>query len=74
MGVVMQPQGYGQGLCNTINFGMNVQETGNDARSRYSDSSEAVGTRLTDGDQLALESNIDPHARFNRAKKGQQLH
>ena len=61
MGGDMQPQGHVQVLLNLIDFGMNVQEAGEAARFRHT----AAG--------LALESAIDPNARFGLIQRGHRL-
>ncbi|AKD54696.1 gamma-glutamyltransferase [Spirosoma radiotolerans] len=73
MGGAMQPQGHLQVLCNIIDFGMNIQEAGDAARFSHSGSSEPVGTLMTDGGRLALESGISPQVRLELEKRGHQL-
>jgi len=73
MGGAMQPQGHLQILCNIIDFGMNVQEAGDAARFSHSGSSEPIGTLMTDGGRLALESGILPQVRLDLEKRGHQL-
>ncbi|GAB3791928.1 gamma-glutamyltransferase [Spirosoma humi] len=73
MGGAMQPQGHLQVLCNIIDFGMNVQEAGDAARFSHSGSSEPIGTLMTDGGRLALESGISPQVRLDLEKRGHQL-
>jgi gamma-glutamyltranspeptidase/glutathione hydrolase len=73
MGGAMQPQGHLQILCNIIDFGMNVQEAGDAARFSHSGSSEPIGTTMTDGGKLALESGISPSVRAELEKRGHHL-
>ncbi|GAB4022917.1 gamma-glutamyltransferase [Spirosoma koreense] len=73
MGGAMQPQGHLQVLCNIIDFGMNVQEAGDAARFSHSGSSEPIGTRMTDGGRLALESGIPNEVRTELEKRGHHL-
>ena len=73
MGGAMQPQGHLQVLCNIIDFGMNVQEAGDAARFSHSGSSEPVGTLMTDGGRLALESGITPAVRTALEQRGHHL-
>ncbi|GAB3781148.1 gamma-glutamyltransferase [Spirosoma horti] len=73
MGGAMQPQGHLQVLCNIIDFGMNIQEAGDAARFSHSGSSEPIGTLMTDGGRLALESGISPQVRLDLEKRGHQL-
>ena len=73
MGGAMQPQGHVQVLCNLIDFGMNVQEAGDAARFSHSGSSEPIGTLMTDGGRLALESGIAADVRAELQKRGHRL-
>ena len=73
MGGAMQPQGHLQVLCNIIDFGMNVQEAGDAARFAHSGSSEPVGTVMSDGGKVALESGIPASVRGALQRKGHQL-
>jgi gamma-glutamyltranspeptidase/glutathione hydrolase len=73
MGGAMQPQGHLQVLCNIIDFGMNVQEAGDAARFSHSGSSEPIGTLMTDGGRLALESGIPGEVRAELEKRGHHL-
>lgn len=70
MGGAMQPQGHLQILCNIIDFGMNVQEAGDAARFSHSGSSEPIGTLMTEGGNVALESGIPAQTREALARKG----
>lgn len=73
MGGAMQPQGHVQVLCNIIDFGMNVQEAGDAARFSHSGSSEPIGTLMTDGGRLALESGITNEVRAELQRRGHHL-
>ena len=73
MGGAMQPQGHLQVLCNIIDFGMNVQEAGDAARFSHSGSSEPIGTPMTDGGKLALESGISSDVRAALERRGHHL-
>ncbi|MCX6217029.1 gamma-glutamyltransferase [Spirosoma sp.] len=73
MGGAMQPQGHVQVLCNIIDFGMNVQEAGDAARFSHAGSSEPIGTVMTDGGKLALESGISAEVRAELEKRGHHL-
>lgn len=73
MGGAMQPQGQVQVLCNLIDFGMNVQEAGDAARFSHSGSSEPVGTMMTNGGRLALESGISKEVRTALERRGHHL-
>lgn len=73
MGGAMQPQGHLQILCNIIDFGMNVQEAGDAARFSHSGSSEPIGTVMTDGGRVALESGIPQDVRAELERRGHRL-
>ncbi|WP_218147675.1 gamma-glutamyltransferase [Dyadobacter sp. SG02] len=73
MGGAMQPQGHLQILCNIIDFGMNVQEAGDAARFAHSGSSEPIGTVMSDGGKVALESGIPAPVREALQRKGHQF-
>lgn len=73
MGGAMQPQGHLQILCNILDFGMNVQEAGDAARFAHSGSSEPIGTVMSDGGKVALESGIPAQVREALVRKGHQL-
>lgn len=73
MGGAMQPQGHLQVLCNMIDFGMNVQQAGDAARFSHSGSSEPIGTMMTTGGLLALESGISAETREKLRAKGHKL-
>ncbi|HEV7349677.1 gamma-glutamyltransferase [Telluribacter sp.] len=73
MGGAMQPQGHLQVLCNIIDFGMNVQEAGDAARFSHSGSSEPIGTMMSDGGKVAVESGISMETRKELEKRGHRL-
>jgi len=73
MGGDMQPQGHVQVLCNIIDFGMNLQEAGDAARFHHVGSSEPTGEVMTDGGQVALESEIGPDVRRDLLSRGHRL-
>lgn len=59
MGGGMQPQGHTQIVCNLIDFGMNLQETGDAPRISHEGSSEPTDEKMTDGGVVSLESGFD---------------
>jgi gamma-glutamyltranspeptidase / glutathione hydrolase len=58
MGGDMQPQGHAQVIVNLIDFGMNLQEAGDAIRFHHEDSSEPMGTVMTDGGLLHIEDGL----------------
>ena len=58
MGGSMQPQGHVQMVVNLIDFGMNLQESGDAPRICHEGSSEPTGEKMTDGGIVYLESGI----------------
>ncbi|MBS3769202.1 MAG: gamma-glutamyltransferase [Bacteroidales bacterium] len=59
MGGSMQPQGHAQIVMNIVDFGMNLQESGDAPRIRHGGSSQPTGEEMTDGGTLYLESGYD---------------
>ncbi|MEX0299908.1 MAG: gamma-glutamyltransferase [Kordiimonas sp.] len=59
MGGAMQPQGHTQMVVNIVDFGMNVQESGDAARYHHKGSTDATWAgRMKDGGVLELESGM----------------
>ncbi len=73
MGGDMQPQGHVQILCNLIDFGMNLQETGDAARFYHTGSSDPDGTKMDDGGKLAVESGVSMAVREALVARGHVL-
>ena len=59
MGGSMQPQGHVQVLVNMIDFGMNIQEAGDAPRINHRGSSQPIGTEMTNGGIVQMESGFD---------------
>jgi len=75
MGGDVQPQGQVQVFLNHVIFGMDVQEAGDAARFRHSNSTEPGGRRIVmrDGGCVSLESGVAKEARDELAAKGHVL-
>jgi gamma-glutamyltranspeptidase/glutathione hydrolase len=71
MGGDMQPQGHVQVLVNLIDFGMNVQMSGDSARISHSGSASPTGTPMkADGGTVSVESGIPDAAITELEKRG----
>ena len=73
MGGDMQPQGHAQIVVNLVDFGMNLQETGDAPRVYHTDDSEPTGITMTDGGVLSLESGIPQDVRQALIRRGHRL-
>lgn len=60
MGGDFQPQGHAQVMMNMIDFGMSVQQAGDQPRARHSGSSEPSGSVMEGGGNVGLEKRFDP--------------
>ena len=69
----MQPQGHAQIVVNLVDFGMNLQETGDAPRVYHTDDSEPTGTAMTDGGVLSLESGVPQDVRQALIRRGHKL-
>jgi gamma-glutamyltranspeptidase / glutathione hydrolase len=70
MGGDMQPQGHAQVLVNLIDFGMNLQEAGDAIRFHHEDSSEPMGTVMTNGGLLHIEDGLPAAILEELARRG----
>ena len=73
MGGAMQPQGHTQIVCNTIDFGMNLQEAGDAPRIIHSGSSQPTGEEMTDGGEVSLESGFSYEVIRELMNKGHKV-
>ncbi|MEP6709210.1 MAG: gamma-glutamyltransferase [Verrucomicrobiota bacterium] len=73
MGGGMQPQGHVQILCNLIDFGMNLQETGDASRWQHEGSSEPTGEKMTDGGYVEFESGVPYESARELIKMGHNV-
>jgi gamma-glutamyltranspeptidase/glutathione hydrolase len=73
MGGDMQPQGHAQVIVNLVDFGMNLQETGDAVRFHHTGSSEPTGTVMTDGGVLHIEDGLPPSVLDELKKRGHVL-
>ncbi len=73
MGGAVQPQGHTQVVVNMVDFGMNLQETGDAPRMRHSGSSQPTGSVMTNGGILNLESGFDYETIRELRKKGHRI-
>ncbi len=58
MGGDFQPQGHAQVLMNLIDFGLSVQQAGDQPRVCHSGSSEPTGSKMKDGGVVSFERHI----------------
>jgi gamma-glutamyltranspeptidase/glutathione hydrolase len=73
MGGDMQPQGHAQVIVNLVDFGMNLQETGDAIRFHHTGSSEPTGTVMTDGGVLHIEDGLPPAVLEELKRRGHKM-
>ncbi|MFC3414868.1 gamma-glutamyltransferase [Algoriphagus hitonicola] len=73
MGGAVQPQGHTQIIINMIDFGMNLQEAGDAPRMRHVGSSQPIGSRMTSGGSLNLESGFSWEVIRSLKEKGHRV-
>lgn len=73
MGGSMQPQGQVQVLVNILDFGMDLQQAGDEPRFHHVDSSQPTGTPMTDGGLLLLEPSVPAGLRKALEQKGHRV-
>ena len=75
MGGAMQPQGHVQMVANIIDFGMNVQQSGDVARFHHKGSTSPTWEgRMKDGGVLELESGVKASVVRELQKRGHKVH
>ena len=73
MGGSMQPQGHAQIIVNMVDFGMNLQESGDAARINHTGSSQPTGTTMNDGGVVNLENGFSQATREQLEAMGHTL-
>ncbi len=73
MGGDMQPQGHVQVLINLIDFKMNVQMAGDDARVRHSGSQTPTGIKADGVGELHVESGVSDEVIADLEKRGHHV-
>ncbi len=73
MGGSFQPQGHAQVLMNIIDFGMSVQQAGEQPRVMHNESSTPTGLKMVGGGSVSLERGIGDVVREKLAAMGHKL-
>jgi len=73
MGGDFQPQGHAQVLLNLLDFGMSVQQAGEQPRAAHFESSTPTGRRMQAGGSVGLERGIPDAVRDQLAQRGHKL-
>ena len=73
MGGDMQPQGHAQIVANLVDFGLDLQQSGDAARFHHGGSSEPTGTLMRDGGELHLEPGVPAAVRAELRRRGHRL-
>ncbi|MBN2477363.1 MAG: gamma-glutamyltransferase family protein [Pirellulales bacterium] len=73
MGGDVQPQGHAQVLMNLIDFGMSVQQAGEQPRAVHFESSTPTGGKMADGGSVGLERHIPDAVRDRLAQMGHKI-
>jgi gamma-glutamyltranspeptidase/glutathione hydrolase len=73
MGGDFQPQGHAQVLMNIIDFGMSVQQAGDQPRVRHHESSTPTGIKMTAGGSVTLERHISQDVKQKLAGMGHNI-
>jgi gamma-glutamyltranspeptidase/glutathione hydrolase len=73
MGGDFQPQGHTQVLMNLLDFGMSVQQAGEQPRVRHSGSSEPTGSHMEQGGVVSFEQHIPDSVMLKMAEMGHTI-
>ncbi len=73
MGGDFQPQGQAQVLMNLLDFGMSVQQAGEQPRVAHFESSTPTGHKMVGPGSVGLERHIDDSVRERLAKMGHKV-
>ncbi len=73
MGGDFQPQGHSQIVMNIVDFGMSVQQAGEQPRLGHLGSSSPWGGTVADGGVLTFERGIDDSVRLRLAERGHRV-
>jgi len=73
MGGSFQPQGHAQVLMNIIDFGMSIQQAGEQPRVRHMESSTPTGLKMTGGGLVGLERYISGDVKRKLARMGHKI-
>ena len=73
MGGDVQPQGHAQVVMNLIDFGMSVQQAGEQPRAVHFESSTPMGTKMTGGGSVGLERHIPDSVRNRLVEMGHTI-
>jgi gamma-glutamyltranspeptidase/glutathione hydrolase len=73
MGGDVQPQGHAQVLMNLLDFGMSVQQAGEQPRAVHFESSTPTGGKMVGGGSVGLERHIPDSVRRKLAEMGHEI-
>ncbi|MDT8303537.1 MAG: gamma-glutamyltransferase, partial [Sedimentisphaerales bacterium] len=73
MGGSFQPQGHAQVLMNIIDFGMSVQQAGEQPRAQHSESSQPTGLKMTGGGSVSFERHFSEDVKRRLARMGHKI-
>ncbi len=73
MGGDVQPQGHAQVLMNLLDFGMSVQQAGEQPRAVHFESSTPTGGKMVDGGSVGLERHVPDSVRDKLAQMGHRI-